>query len=134
MGNMKKHIIFNILFWTWCFPQTLLGFILKLIYKGKPFTFNNKKVYIWTNTSGSISLGKYVLLHKYHYDMDDVIKHELGHQKQSFILGWLYLPIIGLPSLIWANCFEEYRLKHNVSYDAFYTEKWANKLGGVYER
>lgn len=118
----------NIIFWTWCFPQTLLGFILKLIYKGKPFNFNGKTIYIWNNDSGSISLGKYVLLHVHHYNDDIVVKHELGHQKQSFILGWLYLPIIGLPSLIWANCFEKYRQKKKISYYSFYTEKWANKL------
>lgn len=119
-----NKVLKEVLFWTWCLPQTLLGFILKLIYKGK----KRGNVYIYENKNGSISLGKYVLLCEEHSKDNYVIAHELGHQKQSFILGWFYLLVIGLPSLIWANCFEKYRSKHNKSYYDFYTEKWANKL------
>jgi hypothetical protein len=61
----------------------------------------------------------------------DYIAHEYGHTIQSHKLGLVYLLVIGLPSLIWAGCFEKYRKKHGVSYYSFYTEKWADKLGGV---
>ena len=121
----------NIIFWTWCFPQTLLGLILKLIYKAKKIQKYKIELYYSEKMNGGISLGKYIILGKGMKPKD--IMHEFGHQKQSFILGWLYLPIIGLPSLIWANCFGNYRKKHNVSYYSFYTEKIANKLGGVNE-
>ena len=57
--------------------------------------------------------------------------HEFGHTLQSQKLGWLYLFIIGIPSIIWAGCFEGYRKKHNISYYTFYTEQWADRLGGV---
>lgn len=34
-------------------------------------------------------------------DSEKTIKHEYGHQLQSYILGPLYLLIIGLPSGLW---------------------------------
>ena len=81
------------------------------------------------NKYGSVSLGMFIFVN----NITDIktIKHEYGHCRQSNYLGWLYLIIIGLPSIIWAGCFERYRKKHNISYYAFYTERWANKLGGV---
>lgn len=56
------------------------------------------------------------------------INHEWGHTRQSMYLGWLYLLAIGLPSLLWAFVYDS---GWNVSYYDFYTEKWADKLGGV---
>ena len=54
--------------------------------------------------------------------------HEHGHARQSLYLGPFYLFVIGIPSLLWA-CL--YRKHKRGSYYAFYTEKWADKLGGV---
>lgn len=120
----------NIILWTWCLPQTLVGLIVKLIFKGKKL---DETYYRFDSKLGSISLGKYILLCEEHVNDERVRKHEYGHQLQSYLLGWLYLPVIALPSLIWAGCFNNYRLKHGVSYYDFYTEKWANKLGGCDE-
>lgn len=133
-----KKVLKEILFWTWCLPQTLLGFILKILFKGKKNyepaivfnKFNNITYYDCNLSSGSISLGKYLLICKGHSSNTQIIKHEYGHQKQSFILGPLYLLVIGLPSLLWANIFWNPK-KHN--YYWFYTESWANKLGNVKE-
>ena len=61
----------------------------------------------------------------------ETTKHEYGHYQQSLRLGWLWIFVIGIPSLIWAGCFQKYRRKNKISYYSFYTEKWANKLGGV---
>ena len=63
--------------------------------------------------------------------LERVLKHESGHQVQSFILGPLYLLVIGLPSIVWNVCFRKYRAKYQISYYDFYTEKWANQLGGI---
>lgn len=130
-----KEVLLEIVWWTWCLPQTLLGFILNLIFKGeeKTITYRMKK-YTYYNTTlkpGSISLGKYALLCDFHHDDIDTITHEHGHQIQSLILGPLYLLVISLPSLIWAGCFANYRAKHDVSYYKFYTEKWAENLSLV---
>ena len=54
-------------------------------------------------------------------------KHEYGHCKQSLYLGWFYLLVIGLPSLIWAWQYKAIQ----GSYYRFYTERWADRLGGV---
>jgi hypothetical protein len=87
-----------------------------------------------------MSLGKYIFVPSYYkktppdkmnYSILHTIKHEYGHTIQSKYLGWFYLLVIGLPSLIWANCFEEYRKKTGMSYYDFYTESSANKLGEV---
>ena len=130
-----KELLLEIVWWTWCLPQTLLGYILKLIFKGKEKTIVNcMKRYTYYNTTlkpGSISLGKYVLLCEFHHDDIETITHEHGHQIQSLILGPLYLLVISLPSLIWCGCFEKYREKHGISYYKFYTEKWAENLSEV---
>ena len=117
----------SIFVWLWCFPQMLTGLILRLVTRarkvGDHYEYNIK--------NGSISLGEYIFLCPSHYGDAEVLKHEKGHTKQSYMLGWLYMFVIALPSMIWCGCFEGYRKKHNVSYYDFYTEKWANKLGGV---
>ena len=123
---MKKLLLF-LIDWTWCLPQTLIGVILKIITKAKKMNDH----YEYNIQSGSISLGRYIFLCPAHWNDEETLKHEKGHTKQSYILGWLYLIVIGLPSFIWATCFEWYRRKYKVSYYSFYPEKWANKLGGV---
>ena len=60
----------------------------------------------------------------------DTYRHEWGHCRQSFLLGWLYLPAIGLPSIVWAG-LKRLGLFKDIDYYAFYTEKWADRLGGV---
>lgn len=81
-------------------------------------------------TKGSVSLGKYVFLS---YMASDRIKlHEIGHTKQSLMLGPLYLLVIGIPSILWAAMHKTVAPKKD--YYWFYTERWADKLGdtGVY--
>ena len=123
---MKKQI----LLWIWCFPQMLAGFIVKQVTKATP-----RGGYYWFRVqSGSVSLGEYIFLCPKHYGNRKVMQHEKGHTKQSRMLGWLYLPLIALPSLIWAGIYITYgeKLKERgISYYWFYTEKWADKLAGI---
>lgn len=126
----------NIIMEVWQLPQNILGFIVKKLYAATPYTtHNNVNVYSWNNLGG-ISLGKYIFVpfHKASPNTNGVqryIRHEYGHCVQSRYLGWFYLIVIGLPSITWAGCFEWYRKKTGTSYYDFYTEKWADKLGGV---
>lgn len=113
--------------WIWCFPQMLIGWIVKMVTKAR----KNGDHYEWNIQRGSASLGTYVFLCPVHYNSETTLKHEFGHTKQSYILGWLYMPLIFLPSLIWAGCFEKYRRKTGKSYYSFYTERWADKLAGI---
>lgn len=121
---------------VWEFPQNALGFMVRKISKAKNYTtYKDATVYSWS-LGGGMSLGKYIfvpfkLSSPTTYGVQQYIKHEYGHTIQSKYLGWLYLLVIGLPSLIWSQCFSEYRYKTGKSYYAFYTEKWADKLGGI---
>ena len=114
--------------WTWCILQNLAGVIWLKISKAKKadgyYVMDDKY-------GGSVSLGSYVFLAESHVGMEDMLKHEKGHTVQSYILGPLYLFVIGIPSFIWAWCFKDYREKYGFSYYSFYTEKWADKLAGI---
>lgn len=121
---------------TWGLPQNTLGAIVKKVCKATPITiYKDATVYSW-RVAGGMSLGKYIFVpfEKIYPNSPSqmrYIKHEYGHTVQSKYLGWFYLLVIGLPSLIWAQCFGEYRQKTGKSYYYFYTEKWADRLGGV---
>lgn len=78
---------------------------------------------------GAISLSRFIFADDACYQ-SAIIKHEYGHTLQSKQLLILYLLVIGLPSLTWNRLFRRYRLRNNKSYYSFYTESWANKLGG----
>lgn len=117
----------TLLLWIWCFPQMFAGLMLKKFTKARKVDDH----YEYNIRFGSISLGEFIFLCPSHYNDRTVIHHEYGHTIQSRYLGWFYLFIIGIPSIIWAGCFKQFRKKHNISYYSFYTEKWADKLGGV---
>ena len=60
--------------------------------------------------------------------------HELGHTKQSRLLGWLYLPVIGLPSIsraAYALAHREVTGRQWTRYYEGYPENWADRLGDV---
>lgn len=109
----------------WCFPQLLVGLIVKLITRAKK---DERGLYIW-NSGYGLSLDQFIFVNK--NASENTIKHEQGHTKQSRMLGPLYLFVVGIPSAIWCHCFEGYRKKNNISYYDFYCEKWADQLGGV---
>lgn len=121
----------------WQFPQNVLGFIAMKICKATPYIkYEDADVYSW-NIEYGLSLGNYIFV-PYHTieelatsGVQRHIKHEYGHTVQGKYLGWFYLLVIGLPSLVWAGCFEWYRQKTGMNYYDFYTESWADLLGGV---
>ena len=80
------------------------------------------------NTWKAFTLGQYVFY--FGNISEQGRRHETGHSIQSKYLGWLYLPLVGLPSVIlyW------YKTAFNKSaewYHGKYPEHWADKLGGV---
>lgn len=127
--NQKKHSIKTIVQVAWQLPQNIVGYaILKVIKPRYRCHYKDATIYTWTRDDG-VSLGKYIFVPA--WANASYIKHEYGHTVQSCYLGWFYLAVIGLPSILWAGLGRNYRKKHNVSYYSFYTEKWADKLGGV---
>ena len=120
--------ILKTLFYLWQLPQNLLGLLFVAILRPEAsFGFGEAKVFFATKMRSGISLGKYIFIEAGRgYPV--VLCHEYGHCKQSQMLGPFYLLIIGLPSLLWASIYN----KHwQTSYYSFYTEKWADRLGGV---
>lgn len=134
LASLKFSIRNFVRDWIWQLPQNLLGVLYKELTKaeicyhipvnlGTCYTFYNN---IYT---GSVSLGNYIFLSKYAQSDSFIQNHEVGHHKQSLLLGPLYLLVIGISSIIWAilyNVFPSINSKYN--YYDFYTEKWANKL------
>lgn len=119
---MKK-----ILSYIWQLPQNLLGLLLVKIYKAEQYISvgdDEAMTYISKSISSGISLGRYIIVTSRN---KVTIAHEYGHTKQSQILGWLYLPVVGL----W-SCIRAYlHLYENGHYYDAYPENWADKLGGV---
>lgn len=119
----------DVLLYLWQLPQNLLGLLLVAIYRDDAeIYFRGERVFISSKIRGGISLGRYVIVSERYYMEPSSIPHEYGHALQSRYLGPLYLLIIGLPSFIWAIWWNSRR---GVEYYAFYTEAWADKLGGV---
>lgn len=112
--------------WLWCLPQNIVGLIVKNVTKaerkGNHYRFHSK--------FGSVSIGEYIFLCPDHYHNWMVLRHENGHRVQSRMLGWLYIPVILIPSLIHAWCFRKSGKEKNEYYN-FYTEKWADQIAGI---
>lgn len=122
--------ILDIILYIWQLPQNLVGLFLKFFYpQSSKETISGIKVNICPKFPGGISLGETIIVSK---KDEKMIKHEYGHQIQSLYLGPLYLIVIGLPSLIWAGIYGTKICPRSYNgYYKFYTEKSANKLGGV---
>ena len=126
---MKKilHVITFILLFIWQLPQCLLGLLmmpfmgkLELIsYKKYCFAFNAK------NMPSGIAVGCFIFFSPNIDDRKTVVEHEYGHCKDSKLFSWLYLIIIGLPSVL-NNIF-----KFTDCYYSWYPERSANKNAGL---
>lgn len=104
--------------------QNVLGWLVVKITKA-----HNRKIY-WIATKHTagwygVSLGKYIIFTAEPKPIDWY--HELGHQRQSRILGVFYLLLIGMPSVL-GNL-----LQRKLKYDYYRQpwEAWADKLGGI---
>jgi len=139
-----KILLYRIWQCTWGILQTLSGFCVFLMnYKEKHYSYHGAIITEWKSKS-SVSLGMFVFITKEPYFADKLkniytteelsnrlLVHEYGHTIQSLILGPFYLIVIGIPSMIWG--FSPYlhnmRKEKQISYFAFFTEKWANDCG-----
>lgn len=123
-----KKFFYRLAQWTWGLPQTLAGFAAFLIYRKQPHREYRSAIVTRWNRRGSVALGMYIFLSR--DAAQDVLVHEYGHTIQSLILGPLFLILVGLPSLLWAELpmLQKRRRAKRRSYYAFYTERWANSL------
>ena len=123
---MKR--IVEILLWIWQAPQNIVGLVFRLIYGWTAILFRGVDVVVSSRFTGGISLGRTIVVKRPYLANTDTWNHEYGHTRQSLYLGPFYLFVVGIPSLLWAWYWNPSR---GVSYYSFYTEKWADKLGGV---
>lgn len=116
----------------WQLPQVIAAYIYFIYLSSKDnildtCTYQGSVVFIKKTTDGSVTLGKHIFLSS--RVSDKTLRHEWGHTRQSLLLGPLYLIIIGIPSILWAAIHDV--IAPNISYYRFFSEKWADKLGGV---
>lgn len=130
--SMEKFVLFIIQL-----PQNIAGLLLlgfHFLCGHKPKKVTKCDVTVWmckhVNDCG-VSLGDFILLDSDVYHGEDTFKHEHGHQIQSIILGWLYLPSIGLLSATGNLIFRIPKVYKNHNYYKQPWEAWADKLGGV---
>lgn len=141
---MRK--ILDALLWLplflWQLPQGLcaLAYILWLrVFHGEfshvaqEFGKSPSEPWYWyhRDAHGAVTLGGFIVLRTRYMDEQDTLLHEWGHTRQSLMLGPLYLPVVGLPSIVWAALYGSVIPRSRNGYYRFYTERWADRLGGV---
>ena len=121
--------------YIWQLPQNILGSLYKEYISDNIITRVNYdatdyECYL-TNSGGGLTLGRFIFVNQHFVYLEETILHEIGHVKQSRILGPLYLIIIGIPSISWAGLRRLIPALKKINYYWFYTESWANKLMGL---
>lgn len=133
-------IIIKALLLIWELPQNFIGamyFVYLVIVSDALICDDGDAIEIYSDKmSGGISLGIFRAYSAKYFASDSryvklMRMHETGHRKQSEMLGPLYLIVIGIPSLAWATLHSHCRKISEMDYFAFYTERWADKLGNV---
>ena len=135
MGNIIKALLL-----IWELPQNIVGafyFIIHGVF-AKTFIIDDGDSFEMYSDKqkGAVSLGVFrVYKAEYYKSSAYYVKlkrmHEKGHRQQSKWLGPLYLIVIGIPSIIWATLHSFCKPISKIDYYWFYTEKWADKIGGV---
>jgi len=116
---------------TWELPQTVLAACIIVFNKNRITgreRYRHAAITYVKCFPGGISLGRYIILDDRYSGTEISKKHEYGHSVQSMLLGWFYLPVIGIPSisrvLIW-----KWRKLDPRSYYTGFPEDWASRLG-----
>jgi hypothetical protein len=119
----------------WQLPQIIVGFIYYLCVN-KVKVERVKTIHLIhtssINTNAGVSLGSYVFVGA--GSNRATILHELGHTIQSNYYGWLYLPLIGIPSVVRAMVFKHQWKRgkwHAKNYYGIWFERQASLLGYV---
>lgn len=112
----------------WQLPQHALALLMIKVLDAKKsdttYDFKSKRL-------SSFSLGEYVFSNKRKSFNDTDYKHEVGHSRQSLILGPLYLIVIGIPSCIGNLLFRNKWIRKHFDYYSLLWEANADRLGGV---
>lgn len=142
--SMLRTLFCLLLQCSWGVVQTALGAAVFLRYRNCPHKVYRGALVTEYPLLSSLSLGPFIFLtdrpprdrggHIPNVEIPGrLLVHEYGHTIQSLFLGPLYLPVIGLPSVLWNHlpCFQR-KWRGGVSYFSFFTERSANYLGEKY--
>jgi hypothetical protein len=141
MKKILRILVFPILL-VWELPQVLLGFLVYAIVKLRRrivrIVREKHHFFIETPNTG-VSLGWFIFWtprgNRFIYLKNDCRMHEYGHARQSARLGPFYLLVVGIPSVLRVFYRWLYQKKYNHGWRKYYNgfpEKWADKLGGVW--
>ena len=130
------------LLFVWELPQNVLGLInLHRQWRRNMIAnaaFERVRWFIQLKDGQPISLGLFLFWaderSRYVTEAEVNRLHEYGHSIQSRLLGPLYLPLIGIPSVMRALYAIWYRRHHGHGWHGFYDgfpESWADRLAGV---
>ena len=124
-------IIISLILHLWQFPQCFVGICVILFYiiTKKEIRYKDGIAVVREFPAGGVSLGEYIIIHQ-SCDDEETRKHEMGHRRQSRMLGPLYLLIVGLPSVCLCLLAKKSRTI-SANYYHHFPENWANRLGGV---
>lgn len=123
---------------AWQLPQNIAGLAVWMYYERKAHGKSSRQLirgvrYLRTFSLASgkaVALGEYVVVNW--FASHDTVDHEFGHVRQSRMLGPLYLPLVGFQSLCHAAVhYDLCGKKKDKLYTHFWTERWADRLGGV---
>lgn len=128
---------------AWTLLQNLFGAILVLVTGAKKYEFkaHDKTYCYWlatrfNNSWSGVSLGDFIVFAKDNFVDEISVRHKYGHRTQSFILGPLYLIIIGFPSVL-GNLWDRVVHRNWSCLDRitwYYTqpwEHWADLFAGL---
>jgi hypothetical protein len=134
---MLKHVALfawelpqNLLGMAWLAAETALGNVRGVEVKEARLVIESKTT--------AVSLGSFVFWttgENRWFVLDERTRaHEWGHTFQSRLLGPLYLPLVGAPSVarvIYATLYREITGRRWQGYFNGYPEDWADRLGEV---
>lgn len=140
LPRVVRAILFYLLQATWCLPQNLVGAAALLLFGGEKSRYHGSIVTTYRGGPekamrfGAFSLSMFIYIPE-DWSPDfrrRVLVHEYGHVVQSLILGPFYLPVVALPSVIWANRFQKRAVRYRameVRYSDRFPENEADRLG-----
>lgn len=123
----------NVLLFLWQLPQIIIGYVLTAFIREdvRCYPYQDRRVVVIGSLRflGGVSFGHVIFLHaNSRYGVSRLsVCHEYGHCRQSKMLGWFYLPIVGLYSGVRCGL----RLYRRNGYYNAWCERWADQLGGV---
>lgn len=127
-GSALGRVAFAAVQLTWGAVQSAAGLAVALAHRGAPrCVFHGAVVTEWERNKG-LSFGLFVFVPR--LCSRRLLVHEYGHCVQSLVLGPAYLPLVALPSIVWAGmpALGRMRERRSYSYYRFYTERLADML------